>query len=128
MKAAPPDLCLDVHGDEALPYNFIAGAEGIPGYSEKQAKDLADFLAAYTRASPDFQTEIGYPKTKAGKANLSMCTNYTAHEFKCLAMTLEMPFKDNANLPDIEQGWSPNRCMKLGESVLDAMLAVIDQI
>ena len=24
------DFCLDVHGDEELPYNFIAGAEGIP--------------------------------------------------------------------------------------------------
>lgn len=128
MNAASPDLCLDVHGDEALPYNFIAGAEGIPGYSDKQAKNLAAFLTAYETASPDFQTEIGYAKSAPGTANLSMCTNYTAHAYDCLAMTLEMPFKDNANLPDAEFGWSPDRCAHLGGAVLDAMLAVVDDL
>ncbi len=128
MNEARPVLCLDVHGDEALPYNFIAGAEGIPGYTDKQAKDLKDFLSAYKIASPDFQTDKGYALSKPGKANLSMCTNWTAHEYQCLAMTLEMPFKDNANLPDPEFGWSPDRSARLGGAVLDAMLAVIDQL
>ena len=128
MNAARPDLCLDVHGDEALPYNFIAGAEGIPGYTEKQAKNLAAFLTAYETASPDFQTEKGYATSAPGTGNLSMCTNYTAHAYDCLAMTLEMPFKDNANLPDNEFGWSPDRCARLGGAVLDAMLAVVDDL
>ena len=128
MNAAKPDFCLDVHGDEALPYNFIAGAEGIPGYTEKQAANLEAFLSAYKTASPDFQTDKGYPKSALGKANLSMCTNWTAHEYDCLAMTLEMPFKDNANLPDGEFGWSPDRSAKLGGAVLDAMLAVVDDL
>jgi len=128
MDDNPPDMCLDVHGDESLPYNFIAGAEGIPGYTDKQAQNLADFLMAYKIASPDFQTEIGYPKTKAGKANMSYCTNYTARTYDCLAMTLEMPFKDNANMPDPKYGWSPERCANLGAASLDAMLAVIDKL
>ena len=128
MDDAPPDLCLDVHGDEAMPYNFIAGAEGIPGYTRKQANNLTAFLSAYKTASPDFQTEHGYPKTAAGKANLTMCTNYTAHAYDCLAMTLEMPFKDNANSPDAEFGWSPDRSGDLGAAVLDAMLAVVDAL
>lgn len=128
MDAAKPDLCLDVHGDESLPYNFIAGAEGIPGYTDKQADNLAAFLSAYKTASPDFQTEVGYPKSAAGKANLTMCTNYTAHAYDCLAMTLEMPFKDNANAPDADFGWSPDRSADLGAAVLDAMLAVIERL
>ena len=128
MDEHKPDLCLDVHGDEALPYNFIAGAEGIPNYTQKQANNLADFLKAYEIASPDFQTERGYPKTAAGKANLTYCTNYTAHAYDCLAMTLEMPFKDNANLPDSDYGWSPDRAAKLGAAALDPMLAVVDQL
>jgi len=82
----------------------------------------------YERASPDFQTEIGYPVTAPGKANLAMCTNWTAHEYDCLAMTLEMPFKDNAKLPDDEFGWSPDRSAKLGGAVLDAMMAVTDDL
>ena len=128
MNADNPDLCLDVHGDEALPYNFIAGAEGIPNYTEKQANNQAAFLAAYETASPDFQTEKGYAVSAPGTGNLSMCTNYTAHTYDCLAMTLEMPFKDNANLPDELFGWSPERCARLGGAVLDAMLAVIDDL
>lgn len=128
MDASPPALCLDVHGDEALPYNFIAGAEGIPNYTQKQADNLAAFLGAYKTASPDFQTDHGYPKTPAGKANLTFCTNYTAQAYDCLAMTLEMPFKDNANAPDAEFGWSPDRSADLGAAVLDAMLAVVDAL
>jgi len=128
MNAHKPHLCLDVHGDESLPYNFIAGAEGIPGYTDKQADNLAAFLSAYKTASPDFQTKHGYPKSKPGTANLTMCTNYTAHAYDCLAMTLEMPFKDNADAPDAEFGWSPDRSADLGGAVLDAMLAVVEEL
>ena len=128
MDKNPPRLCLDVHGDENLPYNFIAGAEGIPGYTDKQAKNLSDFLTAYKKASPDFQTEIGYPTSKPGKANLTMCTNFTAHRYDCLSMTLEMPFKDNANRPDAAVGWSPERCGELGASAVEAMADLVDQL
>ena len=128
MNAHKPDMVLDVHGDESLPYNFIAGAEGIQGYTQKQAQNLADFLEAYCTASPDFQTKIGYPKSAPNTANLAMCTNFCAHEYDCLAMTLEMPFKDNADLPDRLFGWSPERCANLGRGALDAMLAVVDRL
>ncbi len=128
MNVAKPDLCLDVHGDESLPYNFIAGAEGIPGHTEKQADNLAAFLSAYKTASPDFQTKHGYGISAPGSANLTMCTNFAAHAYDCLAMTLEMPFKDNANAPDPKFGWSPDRSADLGGAVLDAMLAVVEQL
>lgn len=128
MDADKPALCLDVHGDEALPYNFIAGAEGIPGYTQKQATNLAAFLEAYKKASPDFQTKVGYGLSKPGTGNLTMCTNFTAHRYDCLAMTLEMPFKDNADAPDEAVGWSPDRCADLGGAVLDAMADVVAQL
>ena len=128
MDADAPVLCLDVHGDEALPYNFIAGAEGIPGHTDKQAADLAAFLDAYVAASPDFQTAVGYPKSAPGKANMTMCTTQTAKRYDCLSMTLEMPFKDNADAPDARHGWSPDRSAQLGSDVLDAMAAVIERL
>ncbi|MEM6928680.1 MAG: M14-type cytosolic carboxypeptidase, partial [Myxococcota bacterium] len=37
MDATGVDLCLDVHGDEELPYNFLAGSEGVAGYGERLA-------------------------------------------------------------------------------------------
>jgi len=128
MNEDRPVMVMDVHGDESLPYNFIAGAEGIPGFTEKQARNLGDFKAAYEAISPDFQTMHGYPVAAPGTSNMTYCTSFTAAEYDCLAMTLEMPFKDNADLPDPVFGWSSERSARLGAASLDAMLAVIDQL
>ena len=51
MARTGVDFCLDVHGDEALPYNFIAGPEGIPSYSDALAHKLARFQAALVAAN-----------------------------------------------------------------------------
>lgn len=128
MNTDRPVMVMDVHGDESLPYNFIAGAEGIPGFTEKQAGDLEAFKVAYEAISPDFQTMHGYPVAAPGTSNLTYCTSFTAGEYGCLSMTLEMPFKDNADLPDPVFGWSPERAARLGAASLDAMLAVVDQL
>ena len=128
MARTGVDFCLDVHGDEALPYNFIAGPEGIPSYSDALAQRLARFQATLVAANPDFQTEHGYPQTPPGKADLRICANYVAETYGCLAMTLEMPFKDAANAPDPRYGWSPARSHRLGRSCLEALAAVIDEL
>lgn len=128
MNENRPVMVMDVHGDEALPYCFIAGAEGIAGFTDKQARDLEDFKTAYEKCSPDFQTKYGYPVSAPGTANMTYCTSFTAGEYGCLSMTLEMPFKDNANHPDLDYGWSPERSARLGGDALEAMLSVIDQL
>jgi len=128
MAKTGVDFCLDVHGDEALPYNFIAGAEGVPNFTKKDQTLLDGFQDAYKRFSPDFQTKVGYGVTPAGKANLTMATNYIAETHRCLSMTLEMPFKDNADLPDPQYGWSPERSARLGADVLGAILSVVDDL
>ena len=95
-------FAMDVHGDEAIPANFLAGFEGIPSWTDALGEKFYDFgrrLAAHT---PDFQTEQGYAKSAAGKANLTMSTNQLAERFGAVAMTLEMPFKDHDPNPDAE--------------------------
>lgn len=128
MDETGVDLCLDVHGDEELPYNFISGAEGAPGFTPRLSALDARFQEALERANPDFQRVHGYPVDAPGEGDMSMCTNAIAERFDCLAMTLEMPFKDNANRPDAVHGWSPERCGCLGASALDAMAAVVDDL
>ncbi len=128
MAETGVDFCLDVHGDEGLPYAFIAGADGIPSLTARQTDLLGRYQAALVRANPEFQTAHGYPVTAPGKANLAICTNYIAETFGCLAMTLEQPFKDAANAPDLKEGWSPARCQALGASNLDGLAAVIDDL
>jgi murein tripeptide amidase MpaA len=126
MKETGLDFALDVHGDEALPYNFIAGTEGIPDWSDRLAQLQRTFKDSYVESSGgEFQTRFGYPKNPPGKANLTICSNALAQHFDALAMTLEMPFKDNADHPDAEFGWSPARAIQLGRDAVEPMLAVL---
>ena len=128
MEATGVDLFYDVHGDEALPYVFLAGSQGAPSYSERFAHLRDRFTEVLKLASADFQSEYGYEIDAPGTANMTVATNWVAEHFDCLANTLEMPFKDNDNVPDADTGWSPERSMKLGEASLLAMLAVIDDL
>jgi murein tripeptide amidase MpaA len=128
MEEVGVDLFYDVHGDEALPYVFLAGSEGAPSYSERLANLRERFSEVFKLASADFQSEIGYDVDAPGEANMTVATNWVAERFDCLANTLEMPFKDNDNLPDPTMGWSPERSIKLGEASLVAMLAVVDDL
>lgn len=123
MHETGVDLFLDIHGDETIPYNFVAGTEGVPNYNERIQKLENLFKAAFAAASPDFQDVYGYEKDAAGEANLTLATNYVGNTFGCLAYTLEMPFKDNDNLPDDDFGWNGQRSLRLGESILSPILA-----
>ena len=128
MHETGVDLFLDIHGEEALPYVFAAGCEGNPSYDARLAALEAAFKTALRQASPDFQDEYGYPKTSPGQANLSIAKSYVGETFGCLSYTLEMPFKDNINLPDDDFGWNGQRSLRLGEAILSAILAVCPQL
>ncbi len=121
MDATGVDFAMDVHGDEAIPHVFLAGFEGIPSWTEKQGADYARFKAILERRTPDFQTKRGYPVAGKGKANLTMSTNQLAERFGAVSMTLEMPFKDNDDLPCKAQGWSPERSALLGRDCMAAL-------
>ncbi|APW40205.1 hypothetical protein RD110_25890 [Rhodoferax koreense] len=122
------DLFLDAHGDEGLPYNFVVGTDGIEGFSPRVQALQDDFKAAWLAASPDFQVAHGYPLARPSTGNTALATNWVGQRFGCLAFTIEMPFKDNANLPDPGTGWSGERSKKLGASVLQPVLHVSGQL
>lgn len=128
MEATGVDLFYDVHGDEALPYVFLAGSQGTPSYNDRLARLRDKFSDVLKLASADFQSEFGYDIDAPGTANMTIATHWVAERFDCLANTLEMPFKDNDNVPDADTGWSPERSIKLGEASLVAMLAVVDDL
>ncbi len=122
------DLSLDAHGDEVLPCNFCVGTEGTPGYTPRLHALEKSFKTAWQDTCPDFQTAQGYSRTPPGEANMTLATNWIGQNFACLALTIEMPFKDNALLPDEVSGWSAERSRKLGASVLLPILAVADRL
>jgi len=128
MQQTGVDAFLDIHGDEELPYNFADGCEGIPSYDKRHKELEMSFKKALLAFSPDFQIEYGYDKEAPGQANLSVAAQAVGESYRCLSFTIEMPFKDNANLPDVEYGWSTERCKHFGHDTLGAMYQVIAQL
>ncbi len=115
-------FCMDVHGDEAIPAVFLAGFEGIPSLDAGRLAAFHAYRDALAARTPDFQNRLGYPVSPPGKGNLAMATAQIAERYGAVSMTLEMPFKDNDDWPDAEQGWSPERSMQLARDCL-AVLA-----
>ncbi|QNM82038.1 carboxypeptidase family protein [Sphingomonas sabuli] len=128
MDETGVDFAMDVHGDEAIPANFLAGFEGIPSLTDRQSALFKTFSDKLELLSPDFQTRQGYEIPKPGQANMSMSTTQLAERYGCVSMTLEMPFKDNDDLPDPVYGWSPERSMHLGRACLDALHAILPDL
>ncbi len=128
MDATGVDFAIDVHGDEAIPYVFLAGFDGIPSWTPRQGDLYTRFATELAARTPDFQTKHGYPVAGPGKANLSMSTNQLAERYGAVSMTLEMPFKDNADAPDPERGWSPERSKALARDCLLTLAGMIDDL
>ena len=128
MDETGVDFAMDVHGDEAIPANFLAGFEGIPSISDRQTRLFAVFSETLERLCPDFQRAQGYEIPAPGEANMSMSTTQLAERYGCVSMTLEMPFKDNSDLPDEVYGWSPQRSKFLAYACLDALHALLPDL
>lgn len=122
------DMYLDIHGDEALPVNFVAGCEGIPSYDERMHNLEESFKSILLAITPEFQDDRGYDKDEAGQANLTVASNWVGEQFKCLAYTVEMPFKDNDLLPDSIVGWSDRRSSLFGRDVLTAIYHMLGKL
>ncbi len=59
---------------------------------------------------------------------MSMSTTQLAERYGAVSMTLEMPFKDNFDLPDELYGWSTERSKYLASACLDALHAILPEI
>jgi murein tripeptide amidase MpaA len=125
MDAEGVHFAMDIHGDEAIPAVFLAGFEGIPSWTNAQGAAFRRYRSILERRSPDFQSRLGYGEARAGAANLTMSTNQLAERFGrshgCVAMTLEMPFKDHDPLFDPVHGWSAERSKLLARDCLAAL-------
>ncbi len=126
IEATGCDMFFDIHGDEGLPYNFVAGSEMLPGFTEAQRVAQQRFVEAFKRATPDFQDVHGYAASKYNADALKLASKYIGNAFGCLSLTLEMPFKDNADLPQPAVGWNGQRSALLGTAMLQAILAQLD--
>lgn len=126
MSEVGVDLFLDIHGDETLPVNFVDGCSNIPAYDQRIADLESLFSGTLLAVSPDFQVNEGYDSDYFGEETLKIASKWVGQTYKCLSLTLEMPFKDNELLPDPEVGWSPERSKILGSDILYPIYQVVN--
>jgi len=122
------DIFLDAHGDEGLPYNFVAGSQSNISHSHLQAELEATFKESWTSARAGFQDQYNYGTPQRGSVPLSVATNWIADHFGCLALTIEMPFKDNAIDPMPLRGWDGQRSKEFGASALLPIQSVCSKL
>jgi murein tripeptide amidase MpaA len=128
MEATGVDFFLDIHGEESIPYCFVAPSEDIPSVKPMMVELRQTFQKALLSRVPTFQVEHGYPPEEPGKADLAIGANYVAETYGCLSLTLEQPFKDIGEHPEDEQGWCPRLSGELGAACLSALGDVADAL
>ena len=127
MRASGVDFFLDVHGDEAIPNNFLMSAKGIPSWNDVHEEALQPiFLTGFWKSAGISRRKTAIRLPAPGKANLDIANAYVAETWDCLSMTLEMPFKDANVNPKPEEGWSPDRCRNFAGEHLKVMAEIAD--
>jgi len=121
MDAIGVDFLMDVHGDEAIPYNFVTSLMGIPSLKADTIEKENTFKQHWMNVTNEFQDVHKYENSSPGKANLKVCSKQIGERFGNMAYTLEMPFKDSDANPNLKQGWNGRRSMKFGKSVLEVI-------
>jgi murein tripeptide amidase MpaA len=129
MQETGVDFFIDVHGDEALPYCFVAGFDGVPNLRQDRIEQFRRYRHTLAELCPDFQEVQGYEADGPGEANMNMAINYIADRFGAVTMIMETPFQDNHDLPKPDVGgFSTKRCCHIARGSLDALLQIIDEI
>jgi murein tripeptide amidase MpaA len=119
------DVFLDIHGDEVIPHVFAHGTAGIPHRTAVHEARERRFAAAMLEATPDFQTEHGYPKERKGAATMGIAANYIAEQHGALAITLEMPYRWKHGPRAKRPAWTPERARRLGEDTVAALASSV---
>ena len=111
MDATGVDVFADVHGDEALPFTFVSGAEGCPTWAPRIEAIHGAFVGAYARANSDMQARFDYaPDAPHSEPNDNKANGAVSTRFNCLGVTLEMPFKDSGTNPSRDAPFDGARC------------------
>lgn len=115
------DFFIDVHGDENIPYVFLAARS----LDERIEKIRDRFRASLLTVSTEFQREHGYVAAPGSPINTKIAANYIGSILQIPSFTLELPFKDNDLRPDPRYGWSHWRSIKLGRDLIQALDQVV---
>jgi len=128
MERIGVDFCVDCHADSELRCNFLGGPLEIPSRSPRLKRLFHTFEDLWAAASPDYERGHPYPGGAPEHADMTMAWNWIAERFDCLSILLEQPFKDTSWWQDEQQGWSPERATRFGESLPVALHGILPHL
>lgn len=125
MRQTGVDLFIDLHGDEAIPHNFIM-VEQQNAFGERFKKSLAEM-------STLFQTQYDYSSYATGcgatscgtSCGAKKATAYVADKHDAVSMLLEGAFKE-LETEGVGQHWDHFAAISLGEEIADLMLSKVN--
>lgn len=128
MRRTGVDFCLDVHGDEELPYAFVANVDRVhpvPPEIEAVRERFQQQLGALDAA---FRPNAGRTRAHTLAAPLGFCGPQIISRFKAPALTLEMPFKTIPQPDGSRREFGVDGSIRLGRACLTALQQVLDDI
>lgn len=128
MQRTGVSFCLDVHGDEELPFVFFARVDLNGDMPPVVADTRRRYGEALVKLIPGCKPDGSYVRPHSKRNPMAFCGPQIVKRFNAPAVTLELPYKDVADLPDPEQGYSPRHCRDLGRASLHAFDAVLAEL
>jgi len=125
MEEIGMDYFMDVHGDEELPCNFLAGEFGISSWKEKKRYIYQRSVQIACEKAPSlFQTALGYGCDEAGTGLKAIAGATISDKFDVCGTTLEMAYK-NLQYPQ-PQKFDHESCKELGVRFVGVMEDISD--
>ncbi|MBI1243952.1 MAG: hypothetical protein GC202_03015 [Alphaproteobacteria bacterium] len=128
MEHAGVDFCLDVHGDEELPYAFVANVDRVAPVPDEIAEICDAFQQALASKDPGFLSRAGRTRPHTLRNPLSFCSPQVMHRFRKPAATLELPYKKFQAGQDQEREYGPAGCIATGRASVSALAAMLDAL
>jgi murein tripeptide amidase MpaA len=122
------DFCLDVHGDEELPYAFAANVDRLHPAPPAIEAVRARFQRELAARDGDFRVDGGYTRPHTVAAPLGFCGPQIISRFQAPALTLELPYKTVPDADGSRREFGPAGCLRLGRACVAALHACLDGI
>ncbi len=128
MLATGVDFCLDVHGDEELPYVFVANVDRISPIPDEIASVCDAFQVNLAACDPNFLPNSGRTRPHTLSNPLSFCSPQIMRRFRMPAVTLELPYKKFLAGTVREREYGVDGCLQSGRAALSALVRTLEPL
>ncbi|WP_313077604.1 hypothetical protein [Agrobacterium pusense] len=122
MELTGVDFCLDIHGDEEIPFIFIASVDRLLPLPPDTTRTLDLFEDLLGREDPNFLRHPFLDREHIKMSPQSFCVPHLMQRFDIPAVTLELPFKQYSAHTSSKRDFGAAECVQSGRIMVDVLL------